>query len=605
MACLRLRPFVLALAALLLAACGGGSSPEPAQPPALQGTGSTGYRILNDYSVRAASGTPRSLQGSPQGDGHYRLPLDDLPPPYVLRASTPVSFEVYHALVTAPGAANVTPLTELAAASLLGEPPVGFYDGLREGISDVAPITAAALQQAEARVRTLVEQRFGIVVPDAVAAFGSVPFEVAQDQPMIVVIRGLRQALADRGRLFEDLVAQVAEDSARCTGEALAVSIDGAPDRFCPRARTTASEGGLQTYGFDNVFGDTLELRLQGGSVLGLRYVHAGRAVACEGGACSGLAVGAERDGTRQITLAATVLGGVTLSGTLHTGNAVAPRPCIGIPMTLTLPDGTPEQRCVARRVGTRKFSRVSHAFLPKGDAAWLLNVIVDGDRVVWVSVGNPLALTNPDGGQRWRCKDAGCAGASIGPPAADGTRTLVLDGVRLGQVGVDGSFDATTMAVLDATLQAVPPVEAPLPTCTPAVGLTLANSDGVTTLYCGDTLAVSPSWEDTDGDGTPDVFYGSVLDPPRFTLTVNVLAYDVRTGAVDRVEVLLRYVDSDGAVSPQSVQYACQGSGCRGVTAALEGELTRVTFAGTVLQERDPDGGPGDRTLTLAGSLR
>ncbi|MBQ0958259.1 hypothetical protein KAK06_04760 [Ideonella sp. 4Y11] len=591
----------------VLVACGGGTpSDAPAGPPVLQGRASTGYRILSEFSVRALAGTPRSLSQSTQGDGSYRLPLDDLQAPYVLRASSPVSGEAFHALATRPGALNVTPLTELVAAALLGEPAGGFYDGLRWGVSDVAPITAQALTQAEARVRTLLVQRLGIDVPESLLPFGEVDFSVAADDPMTQVLRVLRQRVADQGRLFADLVDDVAEDSARCRGESLALLLGDAPDRFCPLSRSRVSvPGSVQTLGFANVFGDRLQLRLQGEQVLDVRLDRSGAGSgACSGAACAGLRVGpADSQGRRSLDFVAVMLGSTRLDGQLHSGQGEDPRPCTGIPMRLLGPDGTTELRCVARRIATSKFGRVSHAFQAKTDAGWLLNVITEGDRVVWVSVGDPLRAGLSGGGQRWRCQGAGCAGATASALAADGTRHLSLKDVRLALVGADGQADEAVQARLSTELDTIALNEPPLPVCTPFKGLVLANSDGTRLELCADRLALNPSWEDLDGDGQPDQFWGSLGDVGRYTMTINVLAWSPTSGLADGVELLTRYINSDGAESLQTVHYRC-GGGCAGVTARQDGDLTRLHFQDVLLLEMNPDGQPGDRTLSINGDM-
>lgn len=609
---MRSASFLLAGVVLLLGGCPSNEQETTPVTPALSGTGNSGFSNVTDFSVRAQAGTPRSLSLSSDDDGPYRLPVGDLLGPYLVRGSVAATNDVFHALALGPGAANVTPLTELVAAAALADVPRLFYDGLAGGLSRFGSLGTADLQRAEERVRVLLQRRFGIAVPAALASFNTSAYAAVPGDPMHETIRALRRRLVEQGRILADLTGDVVADTLLCRGEGLALAEGGDDDALCPSAKThrpDADDAAVSVIGFDNVYGERLELRVRDNALLSVSFVRRGGTPAtCEGAACVGVTLETPAaDGTRGIRFEGTPLAGangtVRLQGHLVSGNGAVPALCAGTRVTAIATSGAIDVHCVARRITTSKFSRTSYAFFSKSSSNWLLNVIAGPDGVHWVSISDPTRLDNDRRGVRYRCKDNECNGVAIGAPDASGARRLVLAGTVLQGIGEGGNPDPADSVAVSAELDGAALSESPPAACDVPLSPTLANSDGVTIGLCPSTAFINPNAEDLDGDGVVDVVSLDYLDD-RGNTTITLLQFDLATGASAAVEVRRRFINDAGLASRQTVQYRCSAEACAGVAVQASFESVQVQFSGTVLQEVDPDGSPGSRTLTLNGSL-
>ena len=131
-------------ALLLLSGCGGGASPSASETPVsvpppsvvvtppvttLAGTVAVGAPMLNaTVTVKDANGTTRSATAS--SDGSYSgLSIAGMVPPFSVQACGLVdgNYTCFHAVVTKPGVANVTPLTNATVALALGSDPAGVF----------------------------------------------------------------------------------------------------------------------------------------------------------------------------------------------------------------------------------------------------------------------------------------------------------------------------------------------------------------------------------------------------------------------------------------------------------------------------------------------
>ena len=97
---------------LCLAACGGGTG-TAAPPSTVSGTAATGAGIAGRIFVKDVTGRERFVDTT---SGSFTLSVDGLSAPFLLRASWQAAgaTRTMYSFATAPGIANITPLTDLA-----------------------------------------------------------------------------------------------------------------------------------------------------------------------------------------------------------------------------------------------------------------------------------------------------------------------------------------------------------------------------------------------------------------------------------------------------------------------------------------------------------
>lgn len=140
----------LAALALALTACGGESDPPSPTRPHIHGVAAVGAPISGGaVDCKCASGTKAASTTGTDGSFTIELAPDDFP--CALSVSGGIAHGApqaapLHSVPHASGTANVTPLTDLMVASLVGTAPANWYAGALQG--DVANITAARLAAA-------------------------------------------------------------------------------------------------------------------------------------------------------------------------------------------------------------------------------------------------------------------------------------------------------------------------------------------------------------------------------------------------------------------------------------------------------------------------
>ena len=164
--------------ALLLAACGGGSSGVSAPAPTLtlSGTAATGLAIA-DASVQAkcmgGNGITTTL-----ADGSYRLTVAGGSLPCALRVSFGTDGAALHSLAMGAGleaTANLTPLTELLVARATQKGSTrAYFDGFDAAAARA--LSAQLLVNAQAEVSAFVN---GTVATGVVSDFIATPFKAA------------------------------------------------------------------------------------------------------------------------------------------------------------------------------------------------------------------------------------------------------------------------------------------------------------------------------------------------------------------------------------------------------------------------------------------
>jgi hypothetical protein len=150
----RRSPLAMALLFIAtLAACGGGGG-DGGNPPGsaltLAGTAATGAAVAG--AAIEAKCSAGAAGGTTQADGSYSISIAGGAWPCLVRVTT-ASGVVLHSVAAGSGAsatANVTPVSELILASLVGLVPSGYYASFDS--TAAAAVSAAAVVDAQARV---------------------------------------------------------------------------------------------------------------------------------------------------------------------------------------------------------------------------------------------------------------------------------------------------------------------------------------------------------------------------------------------------------------------------------------------------------------------
>lgn len=620
--------------AVLVSACGGGTTGDTdEQPPAvraeLAGVVSPGFdldaqipepgsspitgRIV--VSVKGSRGIIRTSDsfGAGPADEH-RTSLAELDAPYMLRFSL-VDGSFLVSVATEPGRANVTALTTLLVAQLLGTDPGSAFDSYSaSATANIARITDARIAEAQTAVTAYLQNVLGVPVQSGSASFTQAVFVAQPGDLMYDTMVALNAKLATDGITLTDLSQTIAAQARLCLTESITISLGGSTSRFC-----TASKSGLpetvdpsvMAYVFTDPAGATLTLRLRGNDLLTERYVTAeGVAYDCSAAGCTGLVLGTPAgDLSRSATFTNARIGAAVLNGGLTLpapGPAIPVLPCDNNRYALVYPDFSFAAECVDANdpfgIGGMfgaddGLPRISFSI---GGA---LHVYLEGESVLSITALQPF--TNPGTGQPvfFKCVGAECAGAVLGDPELNydygpelTLRSLTLAGVQLRALNADGTpaagVDPATLQGSFTTIQYIQPSPA-LNDCVGATDLVDGQlsfrADPVR--ICPDAVSgIKNAFVAPDGELTLNVV-GSTPDGsglPSPTLRVVVPA-----GGGPQVTLI------------EAQQYTCT-SGCTGITVGVPngaGERL-VTFSGAVLREIEPAGLPGTRTITLNGSF-
>lgn len=601
-----LRGLLLLWGSSLLAGCPSDDSRNPDQPPQrieLVGTVAGGAPAAFAEVISKPATGPTIAVGT-NASGRYAMIVEPQAAPFLLQArtvGTTFGQASWYAVATQPGIVNVTPLTTLVVAQLQGDDPSVFYQSLGpSGASDFSAVTQANIAAAHAEVVKRLKRQFGITVPASIASFSTSAFSAVAGDPMDDLLSELKQRLDANGSSFEQLVVDVVEEALRCKAEKLVVSIGGATEELCPANKESApdpSDASVTIARFVNAMNDALVVRTRGTALLAVEFEREGNVVStCADSACAGVTLGAlDGDGYRSIAFAGTTLTGAaanaTLTGSLKTGNGVPPRNCTGTKITYEYSDGRVEIDCLARRVSTPRFARVSYGFFGKNDASRLLDVRADGEAVAWVGIGPSF------GGIDYRCKSSACNGVVVGAADAQGRRTVTLENTLLARANGDGTVNTDDAVRVTATLLSAPPPVPPTNACAVPIRLTLTSSDGVVLPLCDINRDGGLSLNDVDGDGVVDQVGTTTLA----TLTGDQVAplFDTSANTPASIEFLRNFFDA------YPVEYRCLATACAGMSIRRNTEGRYVfELNGATLTEVDPDGGVGDRTLRLDGFI-
>lgn len=371
----------LGLLFAVLVGCGGGG--DDAQPR----DGDAGDAVA--VSVTAFSGVPddvveasmrvSAVQGVPRpgnlnSEGRYVAKLDQMTGPFIAAVPTrdaPDGKLYLVAITNRYGPLNVTPLTHLAVAQVLGRDPVLIARDLGvTGTPALAPATESALLAAQPQVRRYLQRRFGFSLPD-VGDFFHAAYSPRPGTPMHDAIVALNARLAQDGTDVYAVAADLAAVALACSTERLAVTQGGVESDFCPGTKSTQTDAvdtTITDYAFNEVGGAVLTVHGRGSDVLSatLQQPSSGPSFTCSGAGCAGLTLGTPAgDQSRPVVFANVQLGGATgmlvLNGTLQAPPPGAFFPPLGCPASSTMLSGFSHlptwcgcrQRCAAPSCGT------------------------------------------------------------------------------------------------------------------------------------------------------------------------------------------------------------------------------------------------------------
>ncbi len=172
---MKLLAMVLSLSALV--ACGGGGSSAPTSTVlTITGTAATGLAISGATitgKCKVGVGTTSSLY-----DGRYTLRIADGQLPCVLQITNPVDGIKHHTVAVGTGstaAANITPLTQMTTARVLGTEPNVFFAAFDPAVA-TQKVTSANIQTAQTEIGQVLT---GIVNTAELGDFMTTPLKAA------------------------------------------------------------------------------------------------------------------------------------------------------------------------------------------------------------------------------------------------------------------------------------------------------------------------------------------------------------------------------------------------------------------------------------------
>ena len=616
--------------AVLLAACGSDGPAEQVKTelPSLSGTATYDETVAaTEVSLKGASGTPRTSSNS-LGTNQYKVVTEALTAPYMLRWAggdrNNRSVTLY-SLATKSGTANITPLTTLVTAQLLGQEPAAAFAAFGvAGGPRTDLVTDANLSDAQARVVAYLQDVLGVTVKNGVASFVTSPFTTTVGDPMFDTIRALDDRLQADGKTLDSITTQLAAIAALCIREKIVIAVEGRQREFCPATKSANREDDDNTiidYVFMNLTNDTLTVKVRDDTVLSSSYVTAvGSSYSCEAAACGAIALGVPAaDLTRTLTFTNAELAGAT-SGAVLGGTLVGAVPGVALPILpcdnnrffVIFEDRTVVGDCVdafdplglGGTINASKGAVPSRAVYAFSNSASsnpgrpAIEVVTDGNEallsVFYYEVDPDTGFTT----LRYVCQAAACNGVTLGEVTTDtellgpdypvSTRVVTFDNTVLAGLNEDGSPTnlSATLRASFKTVYFVDPFagfEFPeLVPCAPtsdAIEMTVLSGPFN---FCSDPMNRSVT-ELPDGD----LAVGGTDDSTFYPLTLTL-----HEGVVTRVSY------SNGQVNQT---FSCAAD-CSGVTVSAPDEDGNriVKFDGTVLHEEQTFPLPGPRTLTL-----
>jgi hypothetical protein len=624
--------YTLALVLIaLLAACGSDAPPEQTreETPTLSGTAAYDARVTaSEVTSKGANGPTRTASNS-SGTNQYSVSLLQLSAPYALRwlgeDSAGAAVSLYSA-ATRQGVANVTPLTTLVMAQLLGQEPGSAFTAFGStGGVNIGLVTDANLEEAQRKVTVYLRDVMGVEVRANAGNFITAPFQARTGDPMYDTIAALNAKLVADGISFDTLATRVATLARLCIEEKIEISIGSERKEFCPAAKVANPQEETDPPIFDYVFtsptNDSLTVRLQDEAVLSAEYVSTGgQTFSCTGTACGSIRFGAPAaDLTRNVTFTLAQLNGssgpAVLNGSLRgaiPGIALPILPCDNNKYYAILPDRRVFANCVdtGDPVGAGGILNFTIGAEPSraqyqlaGGATQYperpaVEVITDANDSILSVV---FTLLDEDGFPtvQYYCMRSACNGVTLGPVTTNTEldpftlliRRVTFENTTLTGVNPDGTPTGNS-ATLKASFTSVYFNDETSPLRFPD----LADCSSPSVDVVGIEVLSGPFNFCTDA-GAREIF--ATPDSDAIELRMS----DEMTGNTLSVHVLDGEVISVTYDRPVSQQFRCDAN-CTGVTVTGPDENGEriVTFDGTVLYEAQWFPVPGERTATLDG---
>lgn len=603
-----------------LAGCGGGGGPEPAPtaplPPSLRGEATDALdpaQTQVEVTAKGSAGLSRTSASLLSGT-RFEVSLQELSGPYLLASARTDGAFVY-ALALQEGTANLTPLTTLVVAQLLGQDPDDTFEALGHN-GGVPAFTADQLAQAQGQVEYHLHRRLGLDWRGS-ASFTTTPFVAAAGDPHFERLRLLQATLAGQGRNLSTLVDELRLQTERCAGPRLDVQGPVDTHAFCPQTSGTSldpTDGSVRLHEFTDLFGDQLLVRVRGDSVVSARFTLEGVAYDCSGMACAGLLPGTfDAAGERPLQMTALALLAASgqrlqLSGSLTAaalGQVFPPLACEDNRAYLIPPSGEIlgfcDQEVIGRASG--RLRQVHTLADEAGLVASRVDVIVQGETLISVSLWQLDGATER---VTHRCLGAACTGATVSAVEADGLRRVSLQDTPLPAVDANGAPSGEPLRWLRAQYR----VEDESYEYGTYCGFDNGEVRGVFSDEAETLRVCVPTAEFSDETGFYDLVGRSSGDGGELGYYVISMEGRYRRGnfsggIADRlvVQTLGGEVLSVQFYRRDGQRFSCEAAACTGVTVTPgdSGQPSRIRFADTLLVELTRGGLAGDRSLRLS----
>ncbi len=285
--------------AMLVAGCGEDGPPEQtaATTPTLSGMAAYDDRVTaGPVTAKGTAGLPRTASNS-SGTNHYSVDLSQLTGPYALRWIGPDKNDqqvLLYSVATQAGVANVTSLTTLLFAQLMGQDPTAAYAAFGANGADM--VTDEKIQSAQAKVTAYLRDVLGVTVLSGNVSFITSTFNATAGDPMFDTIQALDAVLVANSSTLATLTQQVASLARLCIEEKVLIDVAGVQREFCPATKTANREeadNSIIDYVFSAPTNDTLTVKVRGDEILSAEYLNAGLSYSCSGSACGGIVLGA------------------------------------------------------------------------------------------------------------------------------------------------------------------------------------------------------------------------------------------------------------------------------------------------------------------------
>lgn len=619
---------------LVLTGCPGEKSdPQPQQAtPRVESSGTlTDGVVLREQSIvaKGAAGPTRSTRTD--SSGAFTVNMADLTGPYLFANTQSTSGDPDLILLTSVstkvGPTNVTPLTTLLTAQVMGVTPATAFEAFGT-TQDKDQVTEDNLRTAQADLTAFLQDALGIEVKSGTSSFVDTAFKTDAGDPMYDTILALNAKMAADGTTLEDIAARVATGAQACLAEKIQIGIGGQQKKFCPVSKSNVPEEADTTildYTFRDISNNVLLVKVRDDTVLSANFTTAANvSYSCIDTACSGISLGAEsEDESRTL-----VFGSLALTangdGALLDGTLVGPPPSIEMPVLpctdnryfVILSTHRVIGDCInpnaplqypASRGLAKGHDRLAVTFEGAEADTGTMSIVVD--RTTFAAIYLYFYVRDPQTNEvtkRFVCYAEACTGVTWGAPVNDNSkgptvvlRTITLDNTPL--VGMDNDANPTgetavvKMSALTFFAQTIsnpaekpPLVYPPLVDCDPSTDTVSATGpEGEFNLCMPQNGATSYRGAFDQGEG--------------------YLLLQYTNDAVDRIQVTLlngALYEARVVLASTKETFVCTPPNCSGLTVSGPDPAGGyvVAFSNTVLRVPDVVTDPPQhpRTLTL-----